>query len=159
MMLSRLQKIMCVVSLGVALVLFSGANSFAAVELNVEAIEAEVAAAVAAGDDPVLAAKTAVVNAVKTILAENQEYPGGLEALQLDILDALAGLNITGLDLADILLAGNHALGITIDPAIEAYEAATPAATAPGAQGRARARAQGGNAYGPGGKPANGSPT
>jgi hypothetical protein len=154
-MLSRLQKIMCIISLGVALVLFSGASSFAAIEFNVEAIEAEIAAAVAAGEEPVLAAKTAVANAVKAILAENPDYPGGIEALQLDILDALAGLNITGLDLADVLLAGNHALGITIDPAIEAYEAATT----PGAQGRARARTQGGNAYGPGGKPANGSPT
>lgn len=159
-MLSRMQKIMMLLSFGVTLILFSGVSSFAAIEFNIEAINAEITAAVAAGEEPALAAKNVVANAVRAVVAANPEFPGGPDALNLAILDALAGLNITGLDTADILVAGNHALGLEIDSALEAYEAAGgPGQTAPGAAGRANARNRGGNAYGPGGKPQPGSPT
>lgn len=155
-----LRKVMLLTSLGLVLVAFSTMNSVAAVVLDAAAIEADIAAAVAAGDEPAIAAKNAVASAVQAVMAANPDYPGGMEALQTDILDALAGLNITGMDTADILVAGNHAMGITIDPALEAYEAARGNQPVnPGFQGRERARARGGNAYGPGGKPANGSPT
>lgn len=127
-------------------------TSFAEVTIDVDAIEAEIATAVATGADPVIAAKGVVANAVRAIVAANPNYPGGLEALQRDILAALAEITITGLDDTDLFVSANYAFGNTQDAALEAYEA-------PGAQGRANARNRGGNAYGPGGKPQAGSPT
>ncbi len=152
MVSNTFEKILSILSLGILLVLFTSAISFAAIEFDVEAIEAEVATAVAAGDDPVIAAKNAVVNAVRAIVAANPNYPGGTDALNAAIIEALANYKITGLDDTDLLISANHALGISVDTALEAYEA-------PGAEGRANARARGGNAYGPGGKPRPGSPT
>jgi hypothetical protein len=157
-MSSRLQKMMLLLGFGIALVLFSGVSSFAAVEFNVAAIEAQITAAIAAGEEPEVAAKGAVVNAVKDVKEANADYPGGPEALNLAILDALAGLNITGLDTADTLLTGNHALGLQVDTALEAYEAEGGQGS-PGERGRTNAGNHGGNAYGPGGKPQPGSPT
>jgi hypothetical protein len=152
MVKGKFQKILQVLTLGATLLLLTGTVSFAAIQFNVPAIEAEVAAAVAAGQDPVLASKNAVANAVRAIVAANPEYPGGREALNAAILEALATLKITGLDDTDLFVSANHGLGLTVDPALEAYEA-------PGAQGRENARNRGGNAYGPGGKPKPGSPT
>lgn len=121
-------------------------------------IAAEIAAAVANGADPKVAAKSAVANVVKTIMAIDADYSGGQEALALDILDALAGETIAGLDVADILVAGNHALGNTVDTEIEAYESPNTG-TQQATQARQRIQNTSGNTYGPGGKPSNGSPT
>jgi hypothetical protein len=105
------------------LALFTATASQAAIEFDVEAIEAEIAEAVALGADPVIAAKAAVANAVRTIISANPEYTGGEEALNADILEALAALEVTGLDTTDLLLAGSHGLGLELDGALEAYEA------------------------------------
>ncbi len=119
-------------------------NSFAVVEFDVVGIEEQVADLVASyGVDPVVATKTAIAQAVRATLAANPGYPGGSEVLQQDIMDALAALEIEGLDIADILLAGNHGLGNEIDPEIEAYESA-------GTNARNNALTRGLIAYGPG---------
>lgn len=148
----KLQILLQVVTLSITLVVVTCAASFAAVQFNVATIEAEAATAVAAGQDPVLASKNAVANAVRALVAANPDYPGGREALNADILEALKTLKITGLDDTDLYVSANHGLGLTADPALEAYQ------PAPGAQGRANAQNRGGNAYGPGGKPRSGSP-
>ena len=148
----KLQILIQVLTLSITMVVLTCAASLAAVQFNVATIEAEAAAAVAAGQDPVLASKNAVANAVRALVAANPEYPGGREALNAAILEALATLKITGLDDTDLFVSANHGLGLTIDPSLEAYEA-------PGAQGRGNAQNRGGNAYGPGGKPKSGSPT
>ncbi len=119
-------------------------NSFAAVEFDVVAIEDRISDLVASyGVDPVVAAKAAISEAVRAALAANPGYPGGAEALQQDIMDALAAMELEGLDITDILLAGNHGLGNEIDPEIEAYEAA-------GTNARNHALTRGLLAYGPG---------
>ena len=135
---------------GIALVFLTGTASLAAIQFDVAAIEAEVTAAVAVGEEPVIASKSAVVNAVAAIVAANPEYPGGVAALNAAILETLAKIKITGLDDIDLFVAANHALGIKVNPELAAYEA-------PGAGGRENARNRGGNAYGPGGKPKPGS--
>lgn len=152
MVAKKAKRILEILVLGGFVLLFTSSFASAAIEFDVPAIEAQIATAVANGADPVVAAKAAVADAVRVIVAANPNYPGGQEALFADILAAIATLKITGLDDTDLLISANHALGIATDPALEAYEA-------PGAQGRANARNRGGNAYGPGGKPANGSPT
>lgn len=148
----KMQYILQVVIFSITLVVLTCNASFAAVQFNVATIEAEAATAVAAGQDPVLASKNAVANAVRALVEANPDYPGGREALNAAILEALASLKIAGLDDTDLFVSANHGLGLTVDPSLEAYQAA------PGAQGRANARNRGGNAYGPGGKPASGSP-
>jgi hypothetical protein len=158
MVSNKFEKFILMFSMVAVLVLSTGISSFAAITFDVQAIEAEIASAVAAGDEPYVAAKNAVADAVRAIVAANPDYPGGPEALNAAIIEALVNYNITGLDDTDLLVAANHALGIAVDPAIEAYEG-------PGAQGRENARNRGGNInrdgtpYGPGGKPQPGSPT
>lgn len=131
---------------GIALVFLAGTASLAAIEFDVAAIKAEITAAVAVGEQPVIASKNAVVNAVRVIVAANPDYPGGVAALNAAILETLANIKITGLDDVDLFVAANHALGITVNPELAAYEA-------PSAGGLENARNRGGNAYGPGGKP------
>ncbi len=152
MELKWVRKAVNVLAITVSLLLLTSVVSFAAIEFDTDAIEARIVAAVAGGADPALAAKEAVANAVRTIVAANPEYPGGKEALNAAIIEALGDITIEGLDDTDLFVAANHALGNKIDAALEAYEA-------PGAAGRENARGRGGNAYGPGGKPRPGSPT
>ncbi len=152
MIQSKLEKSILFLAFFVLFLCSTSAHSLAAIEFDIDAIEAEITSAVAAGEEPVLAAKNAVANAVRAVAAANPDYPGGTDTLNAAIMEALANYKITGLDDTDLLLSGNHALGISIDPDLEAYEA-------PGAKGRANARNRGGNAYGPGGKPKPGSPT
>ncbi len=122
MVWSGLQKIMLLSGFGIALVLFSGVSSFADIQFDTEAIDAEIVAAVAEGAEPGIAAQSAVANAVRDIVEENPDYPGGPQALNRAILDTLATLKVTGMDTVDILVAGNYALGLQQDTAIEAYE-------------------------------------
>ncbi len=117
-----LRKLLNLLLFAGILSLFAATTSQAAIEFDVEAIEAEITAAVALGADPVIAAKAAVASAVRRIISANPEYTGGVEALYADILEALATLEIPGLDDTDLLLAGNHAMGQNIDGALEAYE-------------------------------------
>lgn len=95
---------------------------------NAVVIEAVAAEAIIAGAEPEVAAKEAVVQVIDAIVAAVPEYPGGVEALQVVIFSALPDLSVTGLDTADVVVAANHALDITVDPEIEAYEAAQPTA-------------------------------
>lgn len=121
-------------SLGLAVLLGISLNvaiAQSAVSFDVETIEKEIVQAVNDGQDPVLAAKAAVANAVRAIIAANPDYPGGEEALTEAIFEALDALTIPGLDDTDLLLAANHALGITVDPELEAYESPIPGALAP----------------------------
>lgn len=154
MLTKNVEKVFIILSLGMVLVLGSLSSVLAAIEFDSAAIEAEIAAAVADGADPEVAAKTAVANAVEEVVAANPDYPGGEEALNQAILDALGGLNITGLDVADMIAAANHGLGIEADSAIEAYEAAA----APATRG-ARPRPTPVGEFGPNGIPPFGSPT
>jgi len=157
--MKRISRYVSAMVLGCAFALLCASSSLAAIEFDSAAIEAEVAAAVAAGEDPTLAAKNAIAEAVKVIVAANENYPGGTEALNAAILDAIGGLSISGIDAVDALVAANYALGLSTDPALEAYQAPGAGPGNHGQQGRDRARNQNGHAYGPGGKPANGSPT
>ena len=118
------RKLLLLVLVAGGLAFFAATTSQAAIEFDVAAIEAEIVAAVAQGADPFLAAQSAVAEAVRAIIAANPDYPGGLEALNADIFDALALLQITGLDDTDLFVAANHAMGINIDEALEAYEIA-----------------------------------
>jgi len=145
-------RIIQIFTFTVLITMVTYAAAFAAVEFDVEAIEAEIVAAVETGADPVVAAKSAVANAVRRIVAANPDYPGGDQALREAIFEALANLKITGLDDTDLYVSANHALGNSVDPALEAYEG-------PGSQGRLKAKNRGGDSYGPGGKPKPGSPT
>jgi hypothetical protein len=146
----RVRNFIQILMVIVALVLLTETAALAKVEFNVDVIETEIVAAVAAGADPVLAAKQAVVNAVRAIIEANPDYPGGREALRIAIFEALADLKITGLDDTDLYVSANHALGNTIDPELEAYE---PPSSGPNAKNKS------GGSYGPGGKPKPGSPT
>lgn len=153
----RLKSMFLTVILSFSFVIATTTMSLAAIVFDGEAIgaiEAEIAALVAAGETPELAAKIALANAVEAILAENPDYPGGLEALQADIFEAISKLQLPGMSFVDMQIVASHALGISTDAAIEAYEQ-----SGRGAQGRENARNRGGNAYGPGGKPDAGSPT
>jgi hypothetical protein len=116
------RKLLLLIMVAGGLSFFAATTSQAAIEFDVAAIEAEIVTAVAQGADPVLAAKSAVAQAVRAIIAANPDYPGGQEALFADIFDALALLQITGLDDTDLFVAANHAMGISIDAALEAYE-------------------------------------
>jgi len=124
--------------------------SFAAIEFDVDAIEAEIVVAVVDGVDPIIAAKEAVTNAIRAIISQNPNYPGGTQALNDAIFEALAKLHITGLDDTDLFIAVNHALGNTTDPALEAYESSRQSTTP---------KNVGSRTYGPGGKPQPASPT
>jgi len=137
----------------ITLIFLFNTVSFGAVVFDVEAIDAEITAAIAAGEDPVLAAKGAVANAVRGIVAENPSYPGGQQALNAAIFDALASLKITGLDDTDLFVAANHALENSIDSALEAYEK-------PESQGINRGPIGGDDpAFNPSGSPSPASPT
>ena len=144
-------KIVQVWIMAASLVFLTSIFSFAAIEFDVSAIEAEIVTAVAAGADPVLAAKEAVAKAVREIVAQNPDYPGGPEALSAAIMEALENITITGLDDTDLFVSANHALGKSVDPALEAYEG-------PGNHRGRPPRNRPGN-FGPGGKPQPGSPT
>ena len=121
---------------------FLGATvSQATIEFDRKAIEAEITAAVAAGAKPNIAAKAAVANAVRSALAKNNHYPGGRQALSAEILKSVDRLNVPGLNRNDRRPAARHGMGITVDPALAAYEA-------PGEAGRRNARERGGKAYG-----------
>lgn len=148
----KIFKIIQIVLISIGLVLLVNTVSFSAVVFDVDAIEAEITAAIAAGEDPVLAAKGAVANAVRTIVAANPNYPGGRQALNAAVLDALAYLKITGLDDTDLLISANHALGNTVDSALEAYEN-------PETRGGPSGGTIGGDDFGPSGPSGPGSPT
>ncbi|BCL61175.1 hypothetical protein DGMP_18680 [Desulfomarina profundi] len=147
----RAGKIVHIWLMAVSLVFLTSVFSFAAVEFDVSAIEAEIVTAVAGGADPVLAAKEAVAKAVRDIVTRNPNYPGGQQALSAAIMQALENITITGLDDTDLFVSANHALGKSVDPALEAYEG-------PGNRAGRPPRNRPGT-FGPGGKPRPGSPT
>ncbi len=149
MRLKWTRKVVNVLVITVSLLLLTSVVSFAAIEFDTDAIETKIVAAVAGGADPALAAKEAVANAVRAIVAANPDYPGGKEALNAVIIEALGNIKIKGLDDIDLFVAANHALGNKLDAALEAYET-------PGAEGRG---GEGGPGLGPAGKPLPGSPT
>ena len=159
----RMQKVLQTLILAVSVILMTSTFSLAEVTFDQTAIEAEIAAAIAAGVEPELAAKQAIANAVLAIKEANPDYVGGEDALNTDIFNALASLNIAGLDDTTAILAANHALGNSVDPALEASGQGKGQGQGQqnqgGLRGRENAQNQGGNAYGPSGKPKPGSPT
>ena len=106
------------------------------IKANVKTIEAEIASAVAGGADPKVAAQDVLDSLVQAIVIANPNYPGGLEALQIDIEAALAYLKIAGLEDDDLFVSP------------EAYETAGRAIRTPET-----------TSFGTGGKPEPGSPT
>lgn len=157
--LVKMMKLVKLVILAGVFVFVTGNAALAEVKLDGPAIEAKIAAAVANGEDPELSAKNAVADAVRAVVASNPDYPGGEEALQAAIFDAIAGLQITGLDDTDLLISTNHALGISVNPELRAYEAPGTQNAGPAVRERVKAKNKGGNTYGLGGKPKPGSPT
>jgi len=145
-------KFIQIVLMSIGLVLLVNTVSFSAIAFDVDAIDTEITAAIASGDDPVLAAKSAVANAVRAIVAANPNYPGGQQALNAAILEALTYLKITGLDDTDLFISANHALGNTVDSALEAFEK-------PDTRGGPSGGTIGGDEFGPSGPSAPGSPT
>ncbi|MFC1830816.1 hypothetical protein ACFL0S_02195 [Thermodesulfobacteriota bacterium] len=143
--------IMQILLLSLMVTVFTNSLSFAEIEIDVKAIEAEITAGIAAGDNPELAAKNAIASAVWGLLEAHPNFTGGVQALNTAILEAMSRVQITGLDDTDLLLAVNHALGNNIDPSLEGYRKSNN--NNPGYQGRNNARLHGGHAYGPGGKP------
>jgi hypothetical protein len=148
----KIFKIIQIVLISIGLVLLVNTVSFSAVVFDVDAIDAEITAAIVTGEDPVLVAKGAVANAVRAIVAANPNYPGGQQALNAAILDALTYLKITGLDDTDLFISANHALGNTVDSALEAFEK-------PETRSGPSGGTIGGDDFGPSGPSVPGSPT